>query len=79
MSVPLSATIRPYVFIARKIFCTSGVNPEMSRLAFSRSRAPIGSAPAWSPPVRGGIDVAVRRPHRHAERVADSPAPNTSS
>ena len=50
MSEPLSATISPYFFIARKIFCDRraraqrGIGP--FTLAFSRSRAPIGSAPA---------------------------------
>ena len=35
--------------MARKIRWTSGVKPEMSFEAFSRSRAPIGSAPAVEP------------------------------
>jgi hypothetical protein len=48
-SDPLSATIRPYRCIARKIFCTSGGNVERLRLALSRSRAPMGSAPAVEP------------------------------
>src|SRR5262245_55247060 len=51
MSEPLSATMRPCVFMARKIFCTSGVKPEMSFPAFSRSRAPMGSAPWVLPAV----------------------------
>ena len=49
MSDPLSATITPYFFIARKIFWASAGNEEMSLLAFSLSRAPIGSAPAVEP------------------------------
>src|SRR6266545_1303002 len=48
-SEPLSATIKPCVFIARKIFWTSGVKPEMSFPAFSRRRAPIGSACEFDP------------------------------
>ena len=50
MSVPLSATIRPYRFMARKIFWISGAKPEMSLPALSRSRAPIGrAAGSWNP------------------------------
>ena len=44
MSEPLSATIRPYVFMARKIFCIAGGKPEMSFDALSRSRVPLGGA-----------------------------------
>jgi hypothetical protein len=49
MSLPLSATIRPYVFIAWKIFCTAGSNPEMFTLALSRKRVPIGGAAEFEP------------------------------
>jgi hypothetical protein len=49
MSEPLSATRRPYFFIARKIFCASAGKEEMSLPAFRRSRAPIGSAPEVEP------------------------------
>jgi hypothetical protein len=49
MSEPLSATRRPYFFIARKIFCASAGKEEMSLPAFRRSRAPIGSAPPVDP------------------------------
>ena len=49
MSLPLSATIRPYVFIAWNSRCTCGEYDEMSTLALSRSRAPIGNAPAVLP------------------------------
>ena len=49
MSDPLSATIRPYVFIAWKIRCTGAVNPEMSFDALRRRRAPIGGALAFEP------------------------------
>jgi hypothetical protein len=41
--------MRPYRFIARKILCNSGVKLEMSRLAFMRSRVPIGGADAFEP------------------------------
>ena len=51
MSVPLSATMSPCVFIARKIRRISGGKPVMSLPAFSRRRAPIGSAPGVSPAV----------------------------
>ena len=49
MSEPLSATITPYFFIARKIFWTSAGKEEMFLLALSLSRAPIGSAPEVEP------------------------------
>ena len=49
MSEPLSATMTPYFFIARKIFWASGGKEEMSLLAFSLKRAPIGRAPAVEP------------------------------
>ena len=49
MSEPLSARIRPYFFIARKIFCASAGNEEMSLLAFKRSRVPMGGAPDVEP------------------------------
>ena len=49
MSEPLSATIRPYFFIARKIFWASAGKEEMSLPALSLRRAPIGSAPAVEP------------------------------
>ena len=53
----------------------------MSFDAFSRRRVPIGGAPVVLPAsVRGGVDVAVRRPDRDAEGVPDrARAPNTSS
>lgn len=49
MFEPLSATIRPYVFIAWSTRWTAGVKPERLTLAFSRRRAPIGSEPAVLP------------------------------
>ena len=39
---PLSATIIPCFFIARRITCIAGENPEISNDAFSRTRMPIG-------------------------------------
>lgn len=49
MSEPLSATRRPYFFMARKIFWASAGNEEMSFPAFRRRRAPIGTAPEVEP------------------------------
>src|SRR3954471_23843968 len=43
---PLSATIRPYCFIAAAMTCAGPVIPEMSYAAPSRSRRPIGGAVA---------------------------------
>src|SRR5215831_822669 len=39
---PLSATISPYFFMARRITCIAGENPETSNDAFKRTRMPIG-------------------------------------
>ena len=39
---PLSASIIPYFFIARKMIWFVAEYPEMSKLARSRNRAPIG-------------------------------------
>src|ERR1700677_4724496 len=41
---PLSAMIIPYCFRAVRITWLCGEKPEMSRLAFSRSRMPMGAA-----------------------------------
>src|SRR5512135_1234175 len=49
MSVPLSATMSPYVFIAWKMRWTGAANPEMSFDALSLRRAPIGGALAFEP------------------------------
>ena len=55
MSEPLSATISPYFCIARKILLHVGdrlvrsAGSWPSTLVFSRSRAPIGNAPAVLP------------------------------
>ena len=54
MSLPLSATISPYFCIARKILRRFGsdvrsAGSEPLTSAFSRSRAPIGSAPDVEP------------------------------
>ena len=77
MSEPLSATIRPYRFIARKIFWISGAKPEMSLPAFSRSRAPIGSAGgSWNPArCDRRVDVPVGVAHGEPERVPDLVGP----
>src|SRR5713226_1113178 len=39
---PLSATIMPYFFSARRITCIRGEKPEISNDALSRTRMPIG-------------------------------------
>src|SRR6185369_14793341 len=39
---PLSARIIPYFFIARRMTCIAGVNPEMLKLAFNRTFIPMG-------------------------------------
>jgi hypothetical protein len=44
-SDPLSATISPYICMPRKMLRTIGDYEERSLDAFSRNRAPIGSAP----------------------------------
>src|SRR5436190_1561540 len=54
MSEPLSATMRPYFCMARKIFCAFGsevlrAGSSPFTLVLSRRRAPIGSAPAVLP------------------------------
>ena len=49
MSEPLSATRRPYFFMARKTFWASAGKEEMSFPAFSRRREPIGRAPVVEP------------------------------
>ena len=46
MALPLSARIMPYFFSAVRITWFAGENPEMSKLAFSRNRMPIGGASA---------------------------------
>ena len=38
---PLSASMIPYFFMARRITCTSAGYDEMSKLAFRRKRSPI--------------------------------------
>src|SRR3954464_11481745 len=62
---PLSATMRPYCFIAAAMTCAGPVIPEMSYAAPSRSRRPIGggAAPEVSP-AQG--DAAGRKPARRA-------------
>src|SRR6266550_2330105 len=39
---PLSATIIPNFFMARRITCIAGEKPEISNEAFNRTRMPIG-------------------------------------
>ena len=39
---PLSLSIIPYFFSARRITCTSAGKPEMSKFAFKRNRCPMG-------------------------------------
>jgi len=39
---PLSARIIPYCFIARRITCIAGENPEILTEAFRRTRIPMG-------------------------------------
>src|SRR5437667_336797 len=63
MSEPLSATMRPYVFMARKTFCTSGVKPEMSLAARRRRVAPLD-------PVRLRDGLGGDRIERHTHAVA---------
>src|SRR4051794_34760369 len=57
---PLSATINPCFFMARKITCVSGLKPEMSKPDFRRKRAPMGGkvGGASAGLVTGGPQVA---------------------
>ena len=76
MSEPLSATMRPYRCIARKIFCTlaspcAARDRAVHRLLEPQPRAHRQRAGSRAGAVRRRIDVAVGRPHRDAERVAD--------
>ena len=44
MPLPLSARMMPYSFMARRTVCTRGVYGEMSKLALSRNRCPMGGS-----------------------------------
>ncbi len=75
MSEPLSATMRPYLCIARKSFCILGslVLCVTSTLAFKRKRAPIGRKPARcrTGAMRCRINVTIRSAQRHPESMAN--------
>lgn len=64
-SLPLSATITPYAFIARRMTLASGLNLASEKPTLRRKRAPIGGH--LQPPV----EASWRAGHRYFAEVHD--------